>query len=383
MDIAEDKSVEGEEKAALADSQATGVAQETPGIEVSQIAGSESPNLVSCNTEKSEPPPPRGIGFYKNRRFLISGIVAMVILVSYNLIIHRIARTSQRQQLVTALDRIPADTDCLFIGNSRVEAGLNAEAFRENWPGGTIQPRNIALGATYPVEHYLILKKALSHKLPVKYIVYGFFDDELNAPPSGKWQELVGNRALSYYFPDMAAEIYAPGSALKKWELRVASKVPMFSERSSLWGKVDILRENFGGVGMPRREKNRFGFVQNFNALEASNVEDFNQRSLAAAESGFSIPVQKIIQLAREQGATLVLVEMPMPSRHRQIFYSTEAWSKLSERLQSLAAENHLRYISASDWVQNDAEFEDATHLNEAGARDFSRQLAKAVFQLH
>ena len=68
-----------------------------------------------------------------------------------------------------------------------------------------------------------------------------------------------------------------------------------------------------------------------------------------------------------------------MPSRHRQVFYSSEAWSKLHGRLQSLAAENHLRYISASDWVKNDAEFEDVTHLNEAGARDFSGQLAKAL----
>src|SRR5437868_2063956 len=107
----------------------------------------------------------------------------------------------------------------------------------------------------------------------------------------------------------------------------------MFSERSSLWGKVDALREKFGGVGMPGREKNRFGFVQNFGALEASDVDDFNRRCNAAAETGLSVPVQRIIQLTREHGATLVLVEMPMPSRHRQMFYSTESRSRLRQRL--------------------------------------------------
>jgi hypothetical protein len=327
---------------------------------------------------KLESLPLGGIVSYK-RRFLICTLVALAILVGYNLLIRRIARTSQRQQLMAALGCIPADTDCLFIGNSLVEAGLDTAAFQGSWPGGSIRSRNIALGATYPVEHYLILKKALSGKLNVKYIVYGFFDDELNVPPSGKWDELVGNRALSYYFPDEAAEIYAPGSALKKWELRVTSKLPMFSERSSLWGKVDVLREKFSGIGMPRRDRNRFGFVQNFGALEASDVDDFNRRCLAAEKGGFSIPVQKILQLAREHGATLVLVEMPMPSRHRQMFYSSEAWSKLRQRLQSMAADNHLRYISASDWVKTDAEFEDVTHLNEAGAKDFSAQLAKVL----
>src|ERR1051326_2289523 len=121
----------------------------------------------------------------------------------------------------------------------------------------------------------------------------------------------------------------------------------MVAERSSLWGKVDVLREKFGGVGMPHREKNRFGFVQNFSALEAADVEDFNRRCNAAAKGGFSVPVEKIIQLAQEHGATLVLVEMPMPSRHRQMFYSTEAWSRLRQRLQSQAMEKHLQYISA------------------------------------
>ena len=56
--------------------------------------------------------------------------------------------------------------------------------------------------------------------------------------------------------------------------------------------------------------------------------------------------------------------------------------AKLRQALQSLAAENHLRYVSASDWVQNDGEFEDVTHLNEAGAKDYSARLAKELAQL-
>src|SRR5207253_4864849 len=135
-----------------------------------------------------------------------------------------------------ALDHLPANIDCLFLGNSLVEAGCDATSFQANWPAhkNAIQPFNIALGATSPVEHYLILKKAFTRPVRIKYVVYGFFDDELNAPVTGQWSELVGNRALSYYFPNEAAALYAPGSHLKKWELQMASKIPMFSERSSL-----------------------------------------------------------------------------------------------------------------------------------------------------
>src|SRR4051812_6719700 len=130
---------------------------------------------VSEAKAKLESVPHSGIVSYR-KRFLICALVALGILVSYNLLIHRIARSSQRRQLMAALERIPADTDCLFIGNSLVEAGLDTPAFQESWPGGAIRSRNIALGATYPVEHYLILKKAFSGKLSPKYVVYGFFD---------------------------------------------------------------------------------------------------------------------------------------------------------------------------------------------------------------
>jgi hypothetical protein len=97
---------------------------------------------------------------------------------------------------------------------------------------------------------------------------------------------------------------------------------------------------------------------------------------------GFSVPVRKIIQVAQEHGATVIFVEMPMPARHRNLFYSSPEWAKLRARLQALAEEKHVIYLAASDWVKNDAEFEDVTHLSPEGARDFSAQLAVAISRL-
>src|SRR6266404_1200005 len=321
-------------------------------------------------------------------RLLISLGVCFGMLVLYNVAIRVTAKTSQRHHILTVLDELPPSTDCIFLGNSLVEAGCDVTAFNAAWPGKSssqaIVSANLALGATTPVEHYLILNRALNKPLPLKLLIYGFFDDQLNVRPQGNWSDLVGNRAFSYYFPSEAACLYAPGSRLKKWELTITGHIPMLAERSSLWGKVELLRRSFEQIGMPRQKVNRFGRVEDFAALESKDVASFTERceTVLREKRDFSEPVRKIIKRAQERGARVILVEMPTPSRHRQIFYSTSAWTELRSHLQLLAAEQNAIYLPASDWVKDDQKFEDATHLNEEGARFFSAQLASAVFRL-
>ena len=312
-------------------------------------------------------------------------VLLVAALVGYNLVIARTARSSQRRQLLARIAKIPADTDCLFLGNSLVEAGCDIQSFQAGWPDAKTAPKalNVALGATSPVEHFLILQRALQNRPHLKYVVYGFFDDQLNTTPSGAWSDLVGNRALSYYFPDDAAEMYAPGSWLKRWQLRLTARLPMLAERSSLWGKVDALRRSLDEIGMPRHKMNRFGRVENFGALEAADAASFERRCRAVTDvqKGFSRPVQEIIRMSRQNGATVILVEMPMPSRHRNLFYSSPAWIVLRDHLKSLANHESALYVPASDWILDDSDFEDATHLNEEGAKLFSRKLAQVVAQ--
>jgi hypothetical protein len=318
------------------------------------------------------------------RLFIPLGILALV-LVGYNLLIHRIAKSTYRHHLLTSLSEIPLDTDFLFLGNSLVEAGCDPSAFRAAWPvtKRVPQPVNIALGATSPVEHYLILKHALERPIHPKYLVYGFFDDQLNAPSRGDWADLVGNRAFSYYFPDEAAALYAPGSSEKKWEMRIVGHIPMLAERSSFWGKVELLRREIEDIGMPKQQSTRYGRVKDFAALEAADLPSFNRRcdSILSQDAGFSPAIRKIIELAQQHGITVVFLEMPMPSRHRDVFYSSPAWAQMRVYLQSLAQQNHAMYLSASDWVKDDNAFEDATHLNEQGAKKFSMKLAEALSQ--
>jgi hypothetical protein len=319
-----------------------------------------------------------------HRLFVPLGFL-LLILVAYNLLIHHTAKSTYRHHLLTSLSEIPLNTDFLFLGNSLVEAGCDPAAFREAWPVAQSAPRpvNIALGATSPVEHYLILKHALDRPIHPKYLVYGFFDDQLNAPSRGDWADLVGNRAFSYYFSDEAAALYAPGSSLKKWQMRIIGHIPMLAERSSFWGKVELLRRDIEAIGMPKQQTTRYGRVKDFAVLEAADLPSFNQRcdAILSQHAGFSPAIGKIIELAQEHGITIIFLEMPMPSRHRNIFYSSPAWNQMRAYLQTLAQQNRAIYLSASDWMKDDQAFEDATHLNEQGAKQFSAKLAETLSQ--
>jgi hypothetical protein len=320
------------------------------------------------------------------RRLFIPIAIALVILLAYNLAIAFAAKKTQRQHLLSAIDSLPPSTDCLFLGNSLIEAGCDPHAFESGWSrsDGTPIAVNLGLGATTPVEHYLILKRAFAQAAHIRYVIYGFFDDQLNAAPDGAWEDLIGNRAFSYYFPKDAASFYTPHSRLGEWRLELTEHVPMLAERSSLWDRVELFRRRLDEIGMPKQQVNRFGRAGDFSALEAKDVPSFVQRcdAIVQARKGFSAPIQAMIDLAHEHGAKFFIVEMPMSPRHRETFYSLPVWAEMRTHLQSLAERQQVSYVTASDWVTDGTNFEDTVHLNENGARSFSARLGLTLSQM-
>jgi hypothetical protein len=322
----------------------------------------------------------------RKRYLFIPLAIALLILTAYNILIFFAAKHTQRQHLLTTLDHLSPSTGCVFLGNSLIEAGCDTAAFETAWPQNNSSPLtvNLGLGATTPVEHYLILKRALSRPTQIKYVIYGFFDDQLNLAPDGKWEDLIGNRAFSYYSPADAAAFYSPHSKLAAWQLELTDQLPMLAERSSLWDRVELFRRRLDEIGMPKQKVNRFGRVGDFNALEAKDVPDFTRRceNIVQGQKEFSAPIQAIIDLAHQHGATVYFVEMPMSPRHLETFYSLPIWTKMRSHLQTLASAQHVTYITASDWVPDGNDFEDTVHLNEQGARNFSARLGSTLAKL-
>ncbi|MCS6243344.1 MAG: SGNH/GDSL hydrolase family protein [Opitutus sp.] len=322
----------------------------------------------------------------KTKRLLLALGVALLVLLGYNALIAHLAVRSQRQQALAAVSHPPADTSVVFLGNSLMEAGGDPASFRAGWPAN--QPAapslNLALGATTPVEHFLIWRRALAHDLRPQWLVYGFFDDQLNAPALGEWSDLVGNRAFSYYDPELAAELYAPGSLLKRWELVFTQHVPMLAERSSLWTKVERLRRQFSAIGLPPQKTNRFGRVDDFGPPGAPEIASFVERCTAITDkrAGFSAPISQIVQLAHAHQIRVLFVEMPMPRQHRAAFYAKPIWPRLRAHVRELASAAGATYLNASDWVEDEGNFADSMHLNPDGARVFSTRLARSLAQV-
>jgi hypothetical protein len=318
-----------------------------------------------------------------SRRLFTAAGFAVILLVLFNFLVGCLARHTQRGRLLTALDHLPPSTQCVFLGNSLVEAGCDPVAFTDAWNerGDSLAAVNLALGATSPVEHYLILKRALRAPVHPKYLVYGFSDDQLTVPVSGAWADLVGNRAFSYCFPAEAARFYAPHSSLARWRMFLIAHIPMLAERSSLWAKVERLRRHLEAIGLPEQKINRYGRVADFKALEPADAASFTTRCCGILErrQGFSSPVQAILSLARQNGVQVFLVEMPMSPEHQGTFYSLPAWKRLRAYLESLAAQQGAGYVAAGDWVPDAGDFEDTVHLNERGARLFSARLAATL----
>jgi hypothetical protein len=74
-------------------------------------------------------------------------------------------------------------------------------------------------------------------------------------------------------------------------------------------------------------------------------------------------PVLDILRIARERGIQLTIVEMPMTSGHRRLFYDQPEWSRLRLYLEDQVRREGGSCLVASDWVRDDG-FADHLHLN-------------------
>ena len=319
------------------------------------------------------------------KKLWCSALVLLAVLVVVNIGLHYAAHGTQRGKLLARLRQVPLDADCLFVGNSLMEAGCDLDAFAAGLEQkNSARFSNLALGGTSPLEHYLILRKAYERPIHPRLIVYGFMDDQLYSNVSVRWNDLTGNRGFCYYFPSETAALVRPESWFVRAQLQVVAHLPMLAERSALWAKVEKLRRALGGLGMAPARQGRFGRTHDFLALEAKDTASFDARcrSILQRKESFSVPIQKLIDLAHEHGASVVLVEMPMPSHHHQMFYSSPAWRQFEQWIAASANEHQSAYIGAADWVGNDDGFDDPLHLNHTGAKQFSTRLARELSKL-
>src|SRR5207237_645379 len=147
-------------------------------------------------------------------------IVAAAGLVGLNGAVDRVSQHALPRQLVRAIDASAPVTD-LFVGNSLAMAVFDPSIFERSAPGS--RAFNAGLGATYPVEHDILLTRAL--RLQPSHVYYGVFDRQLTDESPSDASSLIGNRALDYYIdPELAMAFLGNGKPFVRWRLWLGSK---------------------------------------------------------------------------------------------------------------------------------------------------------------
>jgi hypothetical protein len=308
---------------------------------------------------------------------IIQVVFWAVCLVGFNVAVRQISRNSVPRQISLRIDQSPPVTD-LFVGNSLMAAGFEAEPFERAHPG--LHALNIGMGSSSPVEHDILLRRAL--RLGPKRVYYGVFDTQLFEPIIGGWEDLVCNRAMAYYIdPETAIRFYAAADPLWAGLMRVIARIPMLVERYAIWARVEKLRRRFGEIGLRTQLTNRFGRAEDFRQLEFSDTAGFRRICRAAVDDrkGLVPPVADMLQVLHEGGIHFIIIEMPMTSNHRRRFYDHPEWIRLRQHVEEQVRHEGGTYLVASDWIGDDG-FADQVHLNAQGAAEFSRRIATTEF---
>src|SRR5438105_10417923 len=240
------------------------------------------------------------------KSFFISAIITIALFGVLNVAVAALGKNTVPRQIARRIEQTPG-LNCLALGNSLMEAGFDASEFQATCRNrrGNIIALNAGMGSSYPVEHLLLLRRAFQKRTGLDCVMYGFFDLQLMEPPHTSLHELIGNRAMLYYFePDVAARYY-------QWPLsdRLAFHItrlfPVIEERGAVWAKVEKMRRRLSGLGMPAEQSNQFGRTQDFGLLEAGNPAKFTLECDQAVTSSreLSQPVVDMIRLTREHGA--------------------------------------------------------------------------------
>ena len=306
------------------------------------------------------------------RHFAAQLLVAAAAIFAAELGLRHLSRNSVPRQVLR--EAAGSGATHVFFGNSLVAAGIDPKAFEAARPGS--RARNLGLGSSSPVEHYLIFRAA--RPAPGTTAFYGFFDTQVTDPPAavGGGAELSGNQAMSYFTePRLAAGYYYPGDPVRAWQMAAAGRAAFLTERFTVWAKVERLRRRLGAIGLPAEQGTRFGRVEDFAALAEASPEAFAERCRAA--SALAAPLRDLLADARAAGVRVVVVEMPMPAAHRARFHASPEWRAYRASVAELVRGAGADVVSASDWITDD-HFADALHLAPSGAVELSRRLAAA-----
>jgi hypothetical protein len=265
--------------------------------------------------------------------------------------------------------------DCLFLGNSMVQAGIDPDAFNETYreiTGHTLRCFNFGVLGMAPYAGATLIR-ILNRNYSPKMVIWGISPYDLKTNEKNKQLALEDGSWIRFQTGEgNFGGWLIDASYLTRYYLRFRlwldfpriDRVIRASERR--WSANGFTRGRRGSsIAAPdqlEREAENKGAMRNFK---------INQRVLSRMHEAFqSTP-----------GVTCVLVEMPIHRSNEAGGEEEEkSYEKLVSLIQGFAGRKNIHFIQSDRQNSfNDSHWRNFLHMNSIGARRFSQWLGRRV----
>ena len=321
---------------------------------------------------------------------LLNLFCCLILLAGFNVASHFIFQTKRsafikRWEKVASSLPLNEPMDILFLGDSMTMESYVEPDFRARWEelsGKPVHTANAGIGASSILEHCLTLRKALAVNPDIKCVVYGVFGFRLTDPSAGRQLGNPAGEYVKYFVEDQEMSKQENG-----WNFqpqRILRWFPMFTEPSSYWIKVEVIRQKLIQQGMPgptaghrMARAAEIGFPKELEFIH-------HAKQFTSGKIGLIQPVEDIVQVCRKKGVPLVVVFMPTPKARRERFMERPEWTGYYGRIQAEFSAHNVTLIDASAWLDAPDEkvFRDPLHVNELGAHNYSVRIAEELYAL-
>jgi hypothetical protein len=203
--------------------------------------------------------------------------------------------------------------------------------------------------------------------------------------PSPDPNAFFGNRAAELAWSVPAdVEVYYPGFPFSDFDRGVrflfARSDALSIYASALWLKTQAVQDRLTGK-LHDEPRTRFGSLADMHAL-LDAFRDEATKGLARWDGHWRLTpwFEMLRDLVHSNGARLIVLEVPMPSRYRREVLESSPALRFTTWLRGELARNGDAHLDLSAPLSvRDEDFGDGVHLDSEGARNFSSDLGRSL----
>lgn len=290
-----------------------------------------------------------------------------------------------------AINSYPNGAEVLFMGNSRVAAGIKPATVAEALSKDLHRPvvaYNFGLGSSPIGIHYLLLKHLIEKEKPPSVVIYGFVDSELtradfmddyNLSQASKLSDIPLLFEKSLHSIDSRSDFFLKLiSRVYRYRFHIREVLSKFIVAA----KPEVARIN--------NQQNGFQDFRNIvrpeavAALKASQEKSYNSLYLDPEQWRFepsSTYLALLIQLCKQAGIQLFFVEMPVTKLHADTAYRSINYARYRSHLKNYLSAEGVGIVSLGTSMP-DVLIPDTMHLSADGATQFSELLLRSPLRL-